>query len=64
MSHGFGSPVGDVACRLLVPFMWLFAGYVLVHGHESPGGGLKAGVILAASFILNRLVHGSDAPEK
>ena len=63
MSHGFGSPVLDVACRLLDPFMWLFAGYVLVHGHESPGGGFQAGVILAASFILIRLVRGGDTPE-
>lgn len=54
----FGSPVLDAASRLLVPFMWLFAAYVLIHGHESPGGGFQAGVILAASFILLRLVRG------
>jgi multicomponent Na+:H+ antiporter subunit B len=54
----FGSPVLDVASRLIVPFMWLFAAYVLIHGHESPGGGFQAGVILAASVILLRLVRG------
>jgi len=59
MKGPFGSPVLDTASRLLVPFMWLFAAYVLIHGHESPGGGFQAGVILAASVILLRLVRGA-----
>ena len=58
MRSTFGSPVLDAAARLLAPFMWLFAAYVLVHGHESPGGGVQAGVIVAASIILLRLVRG------
>ena len=60
MRSGFGSPVLDAASRLLVPFMWLFAAYVLVHGHDSPGGGFQAGVILAASVMLLRLVRGHE----
>ena len=60
MTSGFGSPVLDAASRLLVPFMWLFAAYVLVHGHDSPGGGFQAGVILAASIMLLRLVRGHE----
>ena len=60
MKSGFGSSVLDAASRLLVPFMWLFAAYVLVHGHDSPGGGFQAGVILAASIILLRLVRGRE----
>lgn len=39
-------------CRLLVPFMQLFALYVIAHGHSSPGGGFQGGVILGASIIL------------
>ncbi len=42
--------------------MWLFAAYVLVHGHDSPGGGFQAGVILAASIIMLRLVRGEASP--
>ncbi len=61
MRSGFGSPVLDAACRLLVPFMWLFAAYVLVHGHDSPGGGFQGGVILASSLILLRLVRGRES---
>ncbi len=39
-------------CRLIVPFIQLFALYVIAHGHHSPGGGFQGGVILGASFIL------------
>jgi multicomponent Na+:H+ antiporter subunit B len=38
--------------RMMVPFMQLFALYVVAHGHHSPGGGFQGGVILGASFIL------------
>ncbi len=40
------------ACRLLIPFIQLFALYVIAHGHYSPGGGFQGGVILGASVIL------------
>lgn len=62
MKTPFGSEMLDAACRLLVPFIMLFAIYVLVHGHDSPGGGFQAGTILAAVVILIRMVHGEEAP--
>jgi len=39
-------------CRLMAPFIQLYALYVVAHGHHSPGGGFQGGVILGASFIL------------
>jgi multicomponent Na+:H+ antiporter subunit B len=39
-------------CRFLIPFIQLFALYVIAHGHHSPGGGFQGGVILGASIIL------------
>ena len=38
--------------RLLIPFIQIFALYVVAHGHHSPGGGFQGGVIFGASFIL------------
>jgi multicomponent Na+:H+ antiporter subunit B len=38
--------------RITVPFIQIFALYVIAHGHHSPGGGFQGGVILGASFIL------------
>ena len=39
-------------CRLIVPFIQLFAFYVIAHGHYSPGGGFQGGVILGAAMLL------------
>jgi multicomponent Na+:H+ antiporter subunit B len=47
--------------RVLVPPAQLFGLYVLVHGHESPGGGFQAGVILASTYILLGLSLGPEA---
>lgn len=58
MKTPFGSPVLDAACRLLVPFILLFALYVVAHGHYSPGGGFQGGTIIAAAIIMIRLVRG------
>ena len=46
--------------RVLIPFIQLFALYVIMHGHHSPGGGFQGGVILGASFILYLLTHGLE----
>ena len=48
--------------RLVRPPAQLFALYVLVHGHYSPGGGFQAGVILAAVWIMGALALGRDHP--
>lgn len=42
----------QTACRFLIPFIQLFALYVIAHGHYSPGGGFQGGVIFGASIIL------------
>lgn len=39
-------------CRMVIPFIQLFALYVIAHGHHSPGGGFQGGVILGASLVL------------
>ena len=44
--------------RVLIPFIQLYALYVIMHGHHSPGGGFQGGVILGVSFILYLLTHG------
>lgn len=46
--------------RVMIPFIQIYALYVIMHGHHSPGGGFQGGVILGASFILYLLTHGLD----
>lgn len=52
LSEGYQDNIIRFIARKLVPFMQLFALYVVAHGHHSPGGGFQGGVILGASFIL------------
>ncbi len=47
-----------VMAKLLIPFILLFALYVLFHGDYGPGGGFQAGVILAAAVIFYALIYG------
>lgn len=58
-------PVDSVMLRTLlgplVAAVQLFAVYVFMHGHYSPGGGFQAGILLAASLILPLLVQGPGA---
>jgi multicomponent Na+:H+ antiporter subunit B len=46
--------------RLLTPFIQIFALYVIMHGHSSPGGGFQGGIILGASYILLILSFGMN----
>ncbi len=39
-------------CRMIIPFIQIFALYVIAHGHHSPGGGFQGGVIFGASVVL------------
>ncbi len=39
-------------CRILIPFIQIYAMYVVAHGDFSPGGGFQGGVIFGSSLIL------------
>jgi Multisubunit Na+/H+ antiporter, MnhB subunit len=46
--------------RLLAPFIALFAVYVIMNGHVTPGGGFQGGTILGALVIALTIVLGED----
>ena len=54
------SPVVSFIVRLLAPFIALFAIYVVLNGHVSPGGGFQGGAILGGLFIALCMVLGTD----
>ena len=47
-----------VGAKLILPFILLFALYVLFHGDYGPGGGFQAGVIAAGTVILYAIIFG------
>jgi len=49
---------------LLIPFMQLYALYVLAHGELGPGGGFQGGVIFGASIILYVIAFGLEEGKK
>jgi multicomponent Na+:H+ antiporter subunit B len=60
ISSGYQDTIIRFISRQLVPFIQLFALYVVAHGHHSPGGGFQGGVILGASFILLAIAYDMD----
>ena len=53
------SVIVQVIARLLAGVLFLYGGYIVLHGHLTPGGGFAGGVLIAASFILLSLAFGS-----
>ncbi len=53
-----------VISRILIPFIQLYALYVIAHGELGPGGGFQGGVILSSSIILYVIAFGMGEVRK
>lgn len=49
------------ATRFLMPLLLLFAVFLLLRGHNEPGGGFVGGLVVAAAFVLYAIAYGVDA---
>lgn len=54
----------STAIRLLLPLLLLFSLFLLLRGHNEPGGGFVGGLVAAAAFALYSLAHGAEAGRK
>ncbi|WP_374513519.1 monovalent cation/H+ antiporter subunit A [Niveibacterium sp.] len=54
-----GSFMLPLAVRLLMPCVGLVAAYLYLRGHNLPGGGFVAGLLLAIGLVLEALALGS-----
>ena len=52
------SPILRSGTRFLVPLMLLFSIFLLVRGHNEPGGGFVGGLVAASAFALVLLAEG------
>lgn len=50
--------------RLLLPMTLLFGIYILLRGHNAPGGGFIAGLIVASALMTQYLARGIDSSER
>ncbi len=54
------SPMFRTAARLLMPLLLLFAVFLLLRGHNEPGGGFVGGLVAAAAFALYAIAFGVE----
>ena len=47
----------STATRLLLPLFLLFSIFILLRGHNEPGGGFVGGLIAAAAFALHAIAY-------
>jgi multicomponent Na+:H+ antiporter subunit A len=52
------SPIFQTAARLLMPLLLMFSVFLLLRGHNQPGGGFVGGLVAAAAFALYAIAFG------
>ena len=50
--------------RLTFPLLLLFSLFLLVRGHNEPGGGFAGGLVASAAFVLLSIAEGSQAASR
>ncbi|MDR5866599.1 Na+/H+ antiporter subunit B [Halomonas koreensis] len=56
-----GTLILGVAAQWLLPLQLLFSVFLLLRGHDAPGGGFIAGLVAAGGFALYLFAHGRRA---
>lgn len=54
----------STAIRLLLPLLLLFSVFMLLRGHNEPGGGFVGGLVAAAALALYALAEGAAAARR
>ena len=55
------SSILQTAARFLMPLLLMFAIFLLLRGHNQPGGGFVGGLVVAASLVLYSIAFGVHA---
>jgi multicomponent Na+:H+ antiporter subunit B len=58
------SSILQTATRFLMPLLLLFAVFLLLRGHNDPGGGFVGGLVVAAAFVLYSMAFGIVASRR
>lgn len=54
----------NTTCRLIMGLLLVFSLFLLIRGHNLPGGGFSGGLVAAAAFALHSLAYGLDATRR
>jgi multicomponent Na+:H+ antiporter subunit B len=52
------------AARVLMPLLLLYGLFLLLRGHNAPGGGFAGGLVVAAAYCLNAFAFGNAAARR
>ena len=52
------------ATTYLLPLLLLLSIYLMLHGHDFPGGGFVGGLVASAAFALYAISHGVEESRK
>ena len=58
------SPLLSITSNLLLPLLIIFSIYLLLRGHNMPGGGFVGGLVAASAFTLYLIASGVEAAKK
>jgi multicomponent Na+:H+ antiporter subunit A len=58
------STIFRTAARLLMPLLLLFSVFLLLRGHNEPGGGFVGGLVAAAAFALYAMAFGAASARR
>jgi multicomponent Na+:H+ antiporter subunit B len=54
----------STAARYLLPLLLLFSVFILIRGHNEPGGGFIGGLVAAAAFALNAIAFDARSTRR
>jgi multicomponent Na+:H+ antiporter subunit B len=60
--NAFSQSLLPAAARLVIPVQYVFSVYLLLRGHNVPGGGFIGGLVLASALVLRAMVDPARAP--
>ena len=63
MQASLSHSILPAAARLVVPVQVVFSIYLLLRGHNLPGGGFIGGLVLASALVLRVMVDARRAPK-
>lgn len=49
----------SIATRYLLPLLVLLSLFLLIRGHNAPGGGFIGGLVASSAFVLYAIAHGA-----
>ena len=58
------SVILSTASKYLLPLLLLFSFFLLLRGHNEPGGGFVGGLVAAAAYALYFIANGVEEAEK